>query len=511
MCIPRQTISLLITIWVPIIFLLKLVFMAFSEDLGSVKSQRLGQVTTFILILWYPAVVQTAAAMFRCYKNVETQEMRLVADERVSCDYDGGAWMYIIRSHCYLVLILVMFGIPIFIFRRTHSRLQKTKNARESFASQLYCRCSSAFSDPYKDQFYYFQGVQMVRKALLIGATNAPMFVSADVQSFTSLGINLAFLAIVVCFKPYAFVRSGFFKDDRKYGLFNIMEIWCLLCVCGGNICAIIGVYEKGGNGWDDLEIGGSVFAGLNVVTFCCLQFGFSWDRWLARKALKAQKSRRESRKDKKPMKKEIVRNANSGGVELAEINETSAETRATSNPVRREASKSTGEYSTMSELTMDTLAAEQQAQQLERASTGVSSCERTSWLTTFDDANNTLTELSAPEVASEFMEIGLDMYVEAVLNEQLDGEHLMNLAIMRDENILDDALIDILGMLSDEHRDLCKDWIKDHLANVGGVNERSVKGESTRVGWETEAVVEEHAVSASERFKKDMAKARGR
>lgn len=342
----------------------------------------------------------------------------------------------------------------------------------------------------------------MLRKFALILATNGPYMVYPLNSSFASLCVNLVFLVIIVRFRPYSFIRSGFFKDDRRYGLLNIMEIWCTACTCVGNICAIIGVFDKEG-----LEFTGLLFTVTNLTTFACLQGGFGADRRLAKKTLKEREKKadanRERRKKQRALRGSNTSGVQSGDVELEEqgggnplrdrdTNDTSisALTQATglsavestggSTVNRRSSGSNYGDDESIEwtdNVARTHLEDEMAAARQRSPSTKVFNHQRSSWLTTFDDANNALNELSPAEVASAFMEIGLDMYVEAVLAEHLDGEHLMSLALLRDESILDDMLTNVLMMGSDDHRDLVKDWLRDALTgNKGGVNTRSQK-----------------------------------
>jgi hypothetical protein len=98
--------------------------------------------------------------MYRCYENVETQDWRLVADERIQCSSTFGVntwtpWVWVIRAHCFFAVWVVGVGLPLWIFRRTRSHL---KRRDDSMRSSVPDRCTSAFSDPYKDRFHYFQG-----------------------------------------------------------------------------------------------------------------------------------------------------------------------------------------------------------------------------------------------------------------------------------------------------------------------------------------------------------------
>jgi hypothetical protein len=338
----------------------------------------------------------------------------------------------------------------------------------------------------------------MLRKLCLIMATNAPGMIAPLQQSLVSLAINFIFMIIVIWHKPYAYVRSGIFKDDKVYGLFNIMEIWCLACVCVGDVCAIIGVFER-----NEMELAGTLFAGLNIFTFLCLQCGFSCDRARAKQLLRQREKKKEGKKRaKKKSKKAKDDSVNESGIELEEAN---ADDFAHENPIHtREKSASVSDRvksfgSSISDLTMATAFSMKALSFHRQKSDHQSHSDRTHWLTAFDEGNNTLSELTCPEIASEFMEIGLDMYVEKVLEEHIDGEHLLNLVLMRDEGVLDECLLNVLEMGSAEHRDMAKDWIASHLSDSGGTVMRHTPNESSRNAWESEANRESNASSARE------------
>ena len=230
---------------------------------GTLKHSEMYQQLTFLVILIYSPLVQSAASMVRCEDDPDYGWV-LSADPRVSCD--NSKTRFAARMHASGVVVGLGVGLPAFV-------LWKMRDLRQKKALTAYSNFAGLF-EWYSPMRPYWEAVLLAKKFLLVMA--ADTYVTHPLaQALIGLAINVVYLAVFEMKRPMLWYPSKTFK---KQNLFHVLERGSSVACAIGSVMAVLGAGEAG-----LVDLVGGLFAGVNFLYVGGALFVFAKDTKLKR------------------------------------------------------------------------------------------------------------------------------------------------------------------------------------------------------------------------------------
>ena len=204
------------------------------------------------LFLIFPMVVRTMIDANLCRKLNEQGDEWLMVDLDVSCDdsdyKDRMLWVF--RAGA----LLYPLGVPLGLFmllRHYRSKLRKQYGKRDGL-ERFKDRFEFLVGD-YKDEYYYWDCIEMARKVVLAGilsilgpvqaalagssTTGAWAAPGSQFQLLVGIFTSTVFMVFVGQHKPFALKRNGVWCDTNGF------KLWCDFC---GTMMLVLSVMLKG-------------------------------------------------------------------------------------------------------------------------------------------------------------------------------------------------------------------------------------------------------------------------
>ena len=155
-----------------------------------------------VLLLTFLVYSNVSSILFQtfAYEHTEGGELYLRADYRIECD---SAKHEKLQAYAAIMIIMYTLGIPAFyatLLLRNREILKTDEPSRNNCSRAL---PTSSLWRPYKPRVFYFEVIDCIRRALLVGAV---VFFNANTASQIAVTLILAFTFVVISesLDPYA-------------------------------------------------------------------------------------------------------------------------------------------------------------------------------------------------------------------------------------------------------------------------------------------------------------------
>ena len=172
-----------------------------QQSEGALQSVQHKHLSAVILLTFmvYSNVSSILFQTFAC-EHLEDGELYLRADYRIECD---SAKHDKLQVYAAIMIIIYTFGIPVFYatFLLKNRDILKTDESSRNNCSRVLP--TSSLWKPYKPRVFYFEAIECIRRALLVGVV---VFFNPNTASQIAVTLILAFTFVVISesLDPYA-------------------------------------------------------------------------------------------------------------------------------------------------------------------------------------------------------------------------------------------------------------------------------------------------------------------
>ena len=168
---------------------------------GAVQNVQNKHLSAVLLLTFfvYSNVSSMLFQTFAC-EHLEDEQSYLRADYRIECDSTKHEKL---QAYAAIMIIMYTFGIPVFyatLLFKNRDILQADESSRNNCSRVI---PTSSLWRPYKPRVFYFEAIECIRRALLVGVV---VFFNPNTASQIAMTLILAFAFVVITesLDPYA-------------------------------------------------------------------------------------------------------------------------------------------------------------------------------------------------------------------------------------------------------------------------------------------------------------------